>query len=285
MSAEPSFGDYLREAFNVRVKVPGLGGLPLNWMAIAGIGTLGLANPGFWLLGAGAELFFVMSLAHHPRFRAHVRRTRAAAARRSESSDFASREAHLLGKLGDPSRERYQALVARCGRVRELGGDDDTGVVGELAEEGLSRLQWIFLRLLASRELLARQVDPRAARALRAELQEAQDALTGSDASENDKVRRSRQATVEVLQRRIRNLEDVDAHLTYIDSELRRIEHQAEALIEEAALAKDPDDLTRRIDAVAATFDDAQEWMRLNKESLVDVEDELARPIPARVTQ
>jgi hypothetical protein len=128
-------------------------------------------------------------------------------------------------------------------------------------------------------------VDPRAARALRAELQEAQDALTGSDASENDKVRRSRQATVEVLQRRIRNLEDVDAHLTYIDSELRRIEHQAEALIEEAALAKDPDDLTRRIDAVAATFDDAQEWMRLNKESLVDVEDELARPIPARVTQ
>ncbi len=282
-STELAFADYVREAFNLRVPLPGIGALPINWMALAGIGTLGLANPGFWLLGAGLELAFLMSVAHHPRFRAHVKRMREYSAKRAHSTDWAAREASLLAQLTEEAATRYEALVARCGRVRELGGDDDTGMVGEMAEEGLSRLQWIFLRLLASRELLGRQVDPRSVRALRKELEGAERELEALGEGGNEKVRRSRQATVEVLQRRIRNLEDADAHLSYIDSELRRIEHQAEALIEEAALAKDPDVLTRRIDAVAATFDDAQEWMRLNKESFSAVEDELARPMPERV--
>lgn len=286
MSTSPKeipFAEYVREAFNLRVPIPGVGGLPLNWMALAGVATLGLANPGFWLLGAGFELAFLMSVAHHPRFRAHVQRTRAYAAKRAQSSDWAAREAGLLGQLTEEAATRYEALVERCGRVRELGGDDDTGMVGEMAEEGLTRLQWIFLRLLASRALLGRQVDPRSIRALRKELEAAEKELEALGPDGNEKVRRSRLATVEILQRRIRNLEDADAHLSYIDSELRRIEHQAEALIEEAALAKDPDVLTRRIDAVAATFDDAQEWMRLHKESFSAVEDELAKPLPERV--
>ena len=37
---EPTFADYLKAAFNVRVRVPGLGGVPINWLylpAIAGL--------------------------------------------------------------------------------------------------------------------------------------------------------------------------------------------------------------------------------------------------------
>jgi hypothetical protein len=69
----PDLQDYLKEAFNARVGVPGLGGLPLNWMALLGVGTLGLLHPGIWLVGAGLELAFVVGLAHNERIRNYVR--------------------------------------------------------------------------------------------------------------------------------------------------------------------------------------------------------------------
>ena len=54
-SEKLSFGDYVKEAFLRRVEVPGLGGMPLNVLVVAAFAVLGLANPGFWFLGAALE--------------------------------------------------------------------------------------------------------------------------------------------------------------------------------------------------------------------------------------
>ena len=83
---ELTYWDFVREAFNARPPIPGLGGVPLNWMALAGFGTLGLLNPGFWLIGAGLEVGFLFLLAQNPRFRNYVRGRRIQAAKQASAS-------------------------------------------------------------------------------------------------------------------------------------------------------------------------------------------------------
>ena len=51
-----SFSDYIAAAFHRRVRVPLLGALPANKMGLAAVVVAGLANPGFWLLGAALEI-------------------------------------------------------------------------------------------------------------------------------------------------------------------------------------------------------------------------------------
>src|SRR5260370_35814809 len=75
--------DYLKAAFWIAVPIPGLGRLPVNVLLVAGCAILGFANPGFWLLGAGAEAALLAVLATNPRFQRAVdaRRLSAAAGR------------------------------------------------------------------------------------------------------------------------------------------------------------------------------------------------------------
>src|SRR5260370_15662926 len=64
--------DYLKAAFWIAVPIPGLGRLPVNVLLVAGCAILGFANPGFWLLGAGAEAALLAVLATNPRFQRAV---------------------------------------------------------------------------------------------------------------------------------------------------------------------------------------------------------------------
>ena len=66
MAAKPGFLDYLSAAFNARPM--GMFVAP-NWVGIAAFGILGAANPGFWVIGAGLELGYLLSLATNKRAR------------------------------------------------------------------------------------------------------------------------------------------------------------------------------------------------------------------------
>ena len=60
-----SFWGYVKAAFNAR---PIGMFVPPNWVGLAGFAMLGLLNPGFWLLGAGAELAYLFGLSTSRRF-------------------------------------------------------------------------------------------------------------------------------------------------------------------------------------------------------------------------
>ena len=61
--------DYFWTAFNARLL-----GMPVppNWLGLAGVGVLGLVNPGFWLLGVGLEAGYLLACVTSARFRAVV---------------------------------------------------------------------------------------------------------------------------------------------------------------------------------------------------------------------
>ena len=60
---------YLSAAFTARPRVPGLGEMPVNLLALAGFGIVGLASPAFWFLGLGLEAAYLFGLASNSRFR------------------------------------------------------------------------------------------------------------------------------------------------------------------------------------------------------------------------
>ena len=65
MSAKPGFTDYIRAAFNARPW--GMFVAP-NWIGLGAFGLLGTMDPGFWVLGAGLELGYLLALSTNPRF-------------------------------------------------------------------------------------------------------------------------------------------------------------------------------------------------------------------------
>ena len=99
MAGKPGFLQYLTAAFNARpfgmVVAP-------NWVGLAAAGLLGLANPGFWVLGAGLELGYLLVLATNERFRRIVaarqivHAPQAKTGRRASAARF-SRSANAVG--------------------------------------------------------------------------------------------------------------------------------------------------------------------------------------------
>ena len=99
MAKKPSsLWDYVREAFNAKPRVPGLGDVPANWLFVLATGVLGLVNPGVWLLGAGVELAYLTVLSHNERFRKFVD----ASATGRSAVDWMQRKLAVVQQLDEP---------------------------------------------------------------------------------------------------------------------------------------------------------------------------------------
>ena len=72
-SAQPTYTEYLKEAFHRRLPVKGLGHIPVNYLGLAAFAVLGIANPGFWLLGGALELGYLTWMSSNPRFQKLIR--------------------------------------------------------------------------------------------------------------------------------------------------------------------------------------------------------------------
>jgi hypothetical protein len=110
---------YLSAAFTARPRVPGLGAIPVNLLALAGFGIVGLANPAFWFLGLGLEAAYLFGLASNSRFREIVdARTVNAPPSRPQSAGWEQ----LVGELGGQERSRcwLKAKLARHLAVRSF---------------------------------------------------------------------------------------------------------------------------------------------------------------------
>jgi hypothetical protein len=276
MAGKPGFLQYLTAAFNARpfgmVVAP-------NWVGLAAAGLLGLANPGFWVLGAGLELGYLLLLATNDRFRRTVTASQISTA--SASDDWTARIGRALLALGERDRLRYQAIAERCRSIIDLQvkqlPSEPIGL--ESQNDGLARLNWMYLRLLLMRNSVQKvhgegastQDLPGAIARLERRLVDEQ--LDGE-------LRRSLEGQVEILRQRITQHGEAERQLTYIDSELARIEQQVELIREQAALSMDPAVLSSRIDEIAATLGGTSQWMRDQQKVFGAMEDLLIDTSP-----
>ena len=277
MAQKPGFLDYVTAAFNARPM--GMFVAP-NWVGLAAFGLLGVANPGFWVLGAGLELGYLLTLATNSRFQ----RTVDARPLSETRNEWNARIAQLTTRLTPDERERYAALAQRCASIIDLqthgGAETSPGI--DAQADSLGRLSWMFLRLLVARNtlltVLADGEDDGALEQRRRSLErQASDEETPAD------LRRSVDGQIEILGQRITQRKEAERKLTFIDAELARIEEQVELIREQAALSTDPEILSQRIDEIAATLGGTGQWIRDQQKVYGAMEDLLTEPPPLTV--
>lgn len=263
---------YLARAFLLRPR----GMLfPPNFALLGTFGLLGLVNPGFWLLGAGAELAYLLAVVSNARFRAAIDRE-------DEQDPAADRAvAQRVSGLSEPSRRLYDQLVERCESVLDAGRDDDHPETVAHRAEVLGTLLGVALSLLQRKDALVallRDADEDFAEKL-----EALDRRL-ADRELTDELRRSLEAQRAIVAERAAGRRAASDRVEAIDSELARIEQQAELLREQTVLDADPARLGERIDALTGTLRSTRDWLQEQRrlDGLVDESEPAAPRLAAR---
>lgn len=276
MASKPGFLDYVTAAFNARPL--GMFVAP-NWVGLAAFGLLGIANPGFWVLGAGLELGYLLTLSTNARFQRAVASRPLNAAR----AEWNHRIERLRSRLTREDRERFAALSQRCASILDLqthgGAEMLQGI--EAQADSLGRLSWMFLRLLVARGVILHVMDGQHESGLddrrRALERQARDESLPAE------LRRSLAGQIDILTQRLQQRVEADKKLAYIDAELARIEEQVELIREQAALSTDPEILSRRIDEIAATLGGTGQWIRDQQQVFGAMDDLLTEPPPLAI--
>jgi hypothetical protein len=279
--------DYVRAAFSAR---PAGMLVPPNWIGIGVFALLGVVNPGFWVLGAGAELAYLYAMSTNRRFQRIIDGKHAIAA--GQASRL--RLTQLVFSLSRDDQERYRAMERRCQAILELqrGAEISSGVKAQ--SEGLARLLWIFLSLMLTRQSINRVLRetggddplekalrvPRAAgdRSLEERLAQQEETLKKADLGEE--LRKSIAGQVEILRQRIEKRREAREKIAFLEAEVARIEQQADLLREQAVLVTDPEAVSQRIDQIAATLGGTSQWIREQQQIYGQVEDMLAETPP-----
>jgi hypothetical protein len=274
VAGKPGFLDYVTAAFNARPM--GMFVAP-NWVGLAAFGLLGITNPGFWILGAGLELGYLLTLATNRRFQNTV----SARPLNKARADWNQRIQRVLGRLDAEDRRTYDALADRCRSILDLQMQGATEPPEGLEQqaESLGRLSWMFLRLLLARRTIGSvmggaQNDAELQRKIAAlERQQHQDGLS-------EELSRSLSGQLDILRQRLQQRIDGDRKLVFIEAEIDRIEQQVELIREQAAMSSDPELLSRRIDDIAATLGSTGQFIREQQKVYGAMEDLLSEPPP-----
>jgi hypothetical protein len=276
MAEKPGFFDYITAAFNARPF--GMFVAP-NWIGLGAFGLLGAMEPGFWVLGAGLELGYLLMLATNARFQRLV----AARPLIEATADWNKRIQALLLRLDVSDRRIYELLSHRCRSIidLQLQGAGPATVPGglEAQADSLGRLSWMFLRLLVARRTI-RQVIGESGDVAELRHRLASLERQHNDESLTEELRRSLTGQLDILKQRLVQRTDAERKLAYIDAELERIQQQVELIREQAALSTDPEILSQRIDEITATLGTTGQWIRDQQKVYGAMEDLLTEPPP-----
>ena len=268
MSAKRS---YLAAAFNARpFGMP----IPPNWFGIATVALLGaVINPGIWLIGAGLEGLYLWALSRSERFRAIVD---------SEGKDdkWDSRYQSLIAYLDEEARHAQLRIEQQAREIVDLLARSGAT---ELQMGDVRQLAWLHLKLLAARGSLV-QVLSAAARERRSlEEQERRviDRLSQGDA--DDELKRSLEQQLNVIRSRRAAHADAERRRELVDAELERLRQQISLVREQALLATDEHSVRSSLDALSASLNEANRWLKDQRELFAGLDSFTDEAPPAEI--
>lgn len=259
------FMDYLKAAFDVRWDIPGLGKMPINKLALAGVAILGLANPGFWFIGAALEVIFLWMTSTDPRFQRYVQANRMNLISQSRNERLQA----MMATLDRDSTKRLETLnlnLAEINRLMDMSAEGPVAFVKESKQQTLAQLPTLFLKLLVTRRLICQSLERTDVDKLKAEIKDLTRQLDTPDL--NEALGKSLRGTIEIQQRRLDNIRRAQENLRLVEMELNRIENQVQLIREEIALDRSPEALSAGIDRIAATLGETEQFMSSHSEFL-----------------
>jgi DNA mismatch repair ATPase MutS len=273
--------DYIKAAFNARPL--GMFVAP-NWVGLALFALLGWWNPAFLLIGAGLELAYLYALSTNKRFQRYVSGAEMVEATRGTQQKLTA----TLNSLSPTLQQRYHALERRCRAILAQQQQQNAALTDELRAqgEGLGRLLWIYLRLLATYQAFARLLGETINAERERESIEERIARIESNLARNsiaDELRTSLTSQLEILRQRQRSQREAREKIAFLDAELTRVEEQVELVREQAVLSSDPSAVSARIDEIGSTLSGTNQWIRDQKELETRVDDVLEDVPPVQM--
>jgi len=266
MKDKPS---YLAAAFNAKpLGMP----IPPNWFGIVAFGLLGaLVNPGLWLIGLGLEGLYLWTLSRNERFRNAIDA-------QSGVTDSTSRYEALLANL-DSSAQSYQYDIEReaaeiVSILQRTG--EHASQIGDVRQ-----MAWLHLKLLAARASFAAVVSAadRERKSLDEQERNCRARLAQDDTDEE--LRRSLEQQLEVIKSRQDAHKDAKRRRELVDAELARLRQQVSLVREQALLATDENNMANSLDAVSASLNEANRWLRDQRDIFADLDHFTDEPPPA----
>ncbi|MDO8540788.1 MAG: hypothetical protein Q7S40_10165 [Opitutaceae bacterium] len=252
------------------------------WLALATLG-LGFASgePLGLLLGATLYALGIVFMPDFIFFRRAIDAREQASIANENAAQLASFQAHhdqLLATLSAARRTRHQQLVAVCRDIENATSDAAGPANLDLStrRRKLAELEWTYLRMLTIEQSLEVYLEterkeqvPAAVRALEAETKtlaaevESMRRTPGAAATLLGKERllTSRLERLEVLQQRLRRIEQATLNHELIRSEQERLVEQVKLIRADAVAAKNADTLTARIDLSIEHLAATNKWL------------------------
>lgn len=276
MASKPGFFDYVAAAFSA--KPLGMFVAP-NWIGLAAVGLLGTVNPGFWVIGAGLELAYLLGLSTNARFQRFIDAKESLGAQ----SQSMARKSDLLNPLPKADQQRFYEFEQRARSIIDLQKQSAASALSGLDEQraGLERLSWMYLRLISARRVIEHVLEDGGIAGSH-ELEDRRTELQrqAKDTAIDAEIRRSLASQIEILSQRIDRRAEAERKLGFIDAEVERMEQQVELIREQAALSTDPAQLSERIDSIAASLGTTSQWISDQNKVFGAMEDLLADAPP-----
>ena len=261
---------YVAAAFNARPF-----GMPIapNWFALAAFGLLGaFIDPGFWFIGAGVEALYIWTLASSPRFRAVVDATALAA---SGGTEWSAQYHSML--------ERLDVLARAAQNDMEQQG---AALLDVLTRAGafpsqltdVHQLVWLHLKLLAARSALREVVTASDQKKLEDSRNTLQERLGRADL--DPELRSSLEGQLEVIESRQAARALASKRCEFVDAEIDRLRQQISLVREQALLATDEGSVARSVDALSASLNEANRWLKDQRELFAGFESFADDPPP-----
>lgn len=264
---------YLAAAFNARpFGMP----LPPNWFGIAAFVLLGaFVHPGLWLIGAGLEGLYLWTLSRNERFRATVDAG-------GKGEDWVARYNSLSYHLDEDARRRQESIESQAREIVDLLSR--TGST-EMQKSDVRQMAWLHLKLLAARASILQVINSaeRDKRALEEQERRVIDRL--SEDSIGDELKRSLEQQLEVLRSRRAAHADAQHRRELIEAELERLRQQVSLVREQALLATDEHSVASSLDALSASLNEANRWLRDQRELFAGLEGLTDEPPPEDLLQ
>jgi hypothetical protein len=262
---------YLAAAFSARpLGMP----IPPNWFGIAAFALLGaLINPAFWLIGAGLEGLYLWSLSKNARFRAVVD---AEGGQQNWDSRYESLSAYL-------DRESQEAQLTIEQQAREIIDLLSRRSATELQIGDVRQLAWLHLRLLAARASILQvlAVASKDRETLEEQEQRIEERLKRGNADEE--LQRSLEQQLTVIRSRRAAHSDAERRRELLDAELDRLRQQISLVREQALLATDEYSVRSSLDALSASLNEANRWLKDQRELFAGLDDFTDEAPPAEL--
>jgi hypothetical protein len=254
--------------------------MPANLFALAAGGVASILV-GDWtpmLAAGGASVTYLALLSTTPSFRRAVR-SNSQAQTSAEVASLQEAEA-LLGELAPSQREHYEQLCTLKGLILdEYGKLPGGGVLQASSEARLDTLLTSFLRLVTTLNNYRKFLNAADRQSVELELSEL---VAEVDGEKNERLKEVKSRRIDILKKRLARFIQAEESREVVSHQLASIEDLLRLTHEQSIAIRDPQVVTRQLDALSEEVAATEETVR-DMESFMIGTEELSSTLASKV--